>query len=363
MRGILMMMLFAQAASAVKHSLEFDLMLSSGFPNVPEYVAMEILDGVIIAYYDSDIKTGQTRLEWVRKLMQNNSQHWEMHLQNCIHYQQVFKVETLSFQQSSNQTGGGHVIQQIAGCEWDDETGEVEGFKQYAYNGEGFLTFDMQTQTWITSHPQAEKTKQEWDKDKINNGHWKNLLTTDCIAWLKMYLNYGMTFLYRKDPPSVSLLQKTPSSPFCCHATGFHPNNAVMSWRKDGEELHEGVEDGEILPNNDGSFQMSGELNISSVAPEDWRRYDCVFQLSGVKDDIVTTVDKTVVRTNHGKGGTKEKPSDLSIAIIVVVLIIVFISTAVGFRLYKKRKVTEMTPELSQRLNPETSGTNTSSTQ
>ncbi|MEQ2159704.1 hypothetical protein GOODEAATRI_025791 [Goodea atripinnis] len=108
---------------------------------------------------------------------------------------------------------------------------------------------------------------------------------------------------------------------------------------------------------------MSGELNISSVAPEDWRRYDCVFQLSGVKDDIVITVDKTVVRTNHGNGGTKEKPSDLSIAIIVVVLIIVFISTAVGFRLYKKRKVTEMTPELSQRLNPETSGTNTSSTQ
>ncbi|MEQ2311922.1 hypothetical protein AMECASPLE_025573 [Ameca splendens] len=54
---------------------------------------------------------------------------------------------------------------------------------------------------------------------------------------------------------SVSLLQKTPSFPVSCHAAGFHTNQAEMFWMKDGEEIHQGVEEGEILPNNDGTFQ------------------------------------------------------------------------------------------------------------
>ncbi|XP_051811501.1 BOLA class I histocompatibility antigen, alpha chain BL3-7-like [Acanthochromis polyacanthus] len=71
-----------------------------------------------------------------------------------------------------------------------------------------------------------------------------------------------------------------------------------MFWRKDGEELHEDADKGEILPNHDGTFQMSVDLSISSIALEDWKKYDCVFQLSGVKDDIITKLDKSVIRTN-----------------------------------------------------------------
>ena len=111
--------------------------------------------------------------------------------------------------------------------------------------------------------------------------------------------------LVSPDLPSVSLLQKTPSSPVSCFATGFYPDRAEMFWRKDGEELHEEVECGEILPNHDGSFQMSVELNLSSVTPEDWRRYECVFHLSVVKDDIITKLDKAVIKSNEGKTGIR----------------------------------------------------------
>ncbi|KAI3358148.1 hypothetical protein L3Q82_003149 [Scortum barcoo] len=104
--------------------------------------------------------------------------------------------------------------------------------------------------------------------------------------------------------PQLSLLQKSPSSPVSCHATGFYPDRATLIWRKDGEELHEDVDHGEILPNHDGSFQMSVDLKLSSVTPEDWSRYDCVFHLSGVKDDIVTKLDKAEIRTNWEKRGS-----------------------------------------------------------
>ncbi|KAI3358873.1 hypothetical protein L3Q82_015270 [Scortum barcoo] len=112
-------------------------------------------------------------------------------------------------------------------------------------------------------------------------------------------------FLLISNLPSVSLLQKSPSSPVSCHATGFYPDRATLIWRKDGEELHEDVDHGEILPNHDGSFQMSVDLKLSSVTPEDWSRYDCVFHLSGVKDDIVTKLDKAEIRTNWGETGIR----------------------------------------------------------
>ncbi|XP_042338793.1 major histocompatibility complex class I-related gene protein-like, partial [Plectropomus leopardus] len=159
----------------------------------------------------------------------------------------------------------------------------------------------------IAEKPQAEIIKQEWNENIVHMESWTRHLNKECVARLKMFLNYGKN-LQRKDLPSVSLLQKSPSSPVSCHATGFFPNRAVMFWRKDREEIHEDVDLGEILPNHDGSFQMSIDLNVSSVTPEDWRRYDCVFHLSGVKDDIVTKLDKAVIRTNWGKMvSTKDK--------------------------------------------------------
>ncbi|XP_032364447.1 major histocompatibility complex class I-related gene protein-like isoform X2 [Etheostoma spectabile] len=123
----------------------------------------------------------------------------------------------------------------------------------------------------------------------------------------------------------------------------------MMFWRKDGEELHEDVDLGEILPNHDGSFQMSVDLDLSSVPAEDWRRYDCVFHLSGVEDDIVTKLDKAEIRTN------KENPSDRTIPITAAVAVLaVVLAAAAGFIFYKRTKAPDNSSELSERLSPET---------
>lgn len=92
---------------------------------------------------------------------------------------------------------GVHIIQQIMGCEWDDETEKVEGFNQYGYNGEDFLTFDLETETWIAANPQAEIIKQAWDGNKASNVMLKNLLTNIYLDLLKKYFSYGRSFLQR----------------------------------------------------------------------------------------------------------------------------------------------------------------------
>uniref|UniRef100_I3KS13 Ig-like domain-containing protein n=1 Tax=Oreochromis niloticus TaxID=8128 RepID=I3KS13_ORENI len=189
--------------------------------------------------------------------------------------------QTLCFLSVSS---GIHMLQSISGCEWDESTGEMINFLRYAYNGEDFLEFDMKTLTWIALKPEAVNTKQRWDTDENRIKYTVKFLSTTCPKWLKRSLESGKRSLQR----TVSLLQKSSSSPVSCHATGFYPQRAVMFWRKDGEEIHDGVDPGEILPNNDETFQMNVDLNVS-VRPEDWSKYDCVFQLS---DDLYQICDK-----------------------------------------------------------------------
>ncbi|XP_069024878.1 major histocompatibility complex class I-related gene protein-like isoform X2 [Embiotoca jacksoni] len=296
---VVLVLLGIHNAAAVTHSLQYFYTASSGIPDFPEFLTVGIVDGQPISYYDSVIKQEIPKQGWMAET--EGPEYWERQTQRSIGDQQTFKGNIEIAKQRFNQTGGVHIYQWMYGCEWDDETEEVNGFDQDGYDGEDFISFDMKTETFIAPQQQALITKHKWDNNKALITQTKNYLTLICPEWVKKYLNYGRSSLMRTELPSVSLLQKTSSSPVTCHATGFHPDRAMMFWRKDGEEFHEGVDEGEILYNNDGTFQKSVDLDLTSVPPEDWKRYECVFQLSGVNEDQITKLDKAVIRTNEDK--------------------------------------------------------------
>ncbi|XP_030268685.1 major histocompatibility complex class I-related gene protein-like [Sparus aurata] len=340
----------------VKHSLKYIFTASSGLPDFPQFVAAAVVDDNLVVYCDGSKKMRELKFDWVTKVLEDDPHQLELYKGACYEGELTyFKSEINSLIQRFNQSGGVHILQRISGCEWDDETGEIIGFNQYGYDGEDFISIDLKTETWIAPKQQAVSTKLRWDADKADMQYNQNYLTVIFPEWLKKYLAYGRSFLLRTDLPSVSLLQKTPSSPVSCLATGFYPHRAYLVWRKDGEELHEEVDHGETLPNHDGTFQMSVDLNLSSVTPEDWTRYDCVFQLSGVKEDIITKLEKDRIRTNW------VKPSNMTVLVTaaVVVLALILIGAA-GFIIYKKKKAIsppsspDNSTELSEQLNPET---------
>uniref|UniRef100_A0AAZ1WX94 Ig-like domain-containing protein n=1 Tax=Oreochromis aureus TaxID=47969 RepID=A0AAZ1WX94_OREAU len=222
------------------------------------------VNGQEFVHYKSSLKKMVPKTEWIEKTV--DPEYWER--------EKYLSFTTILY------LSGVHILQWVYGCEWNEDTEEVTGFEILGYDGRDYVAFDLKTETYIASAPQAVITKHNWDRDKTRISYKKYFLTQECVDKLKNFVNSGRKSLMKTVPPSVSLLQKSPSSPISCHATGFFPNVAEMFWRKDGEELHEDVHKGEILPNNDETFQMSVDLKLSSVKPEDWERYDCVFQFS-----------------------------------------------------------------------------------
>ncbi|XP_062292063.1 major histocompatibility complex class I-related gene protein-like [Scomber scombrus] len=325
---VFLALLGLHSAAGVTHSLKYFYTGSSQVPNFPEFVTVGLVDDVQMIHYDSNTKKAEPKQDWMDTFSADNPQYLAGQTEGLKGTQPVFKGNIETLKQRFNQTGGVHVYQNMYGCEWDDETGEVNGFHQFGYDGEDFIVFDLKTLTWIAPKQQAVITKHKWDKDKAFNDYWSNYHSEICVDWLKKYVNYGRSSLMRTELPSThSLLQKTPSSPVSCFATGFYPDRVMMFWRKDGVELHEDVERGEILPNHDGSFQMSVKLDVSSIAPEDWRKYECVFQLSGVKDDIIINLDEI------------RKPGfPLGAVIGGVVVLLLLVVGIVGFFLWKKNK-------------------------
>ncbi|XP_047240006.1 major histocompatibility complex class I-related gene protein-like [Girardinichthys multiradiatus] len=324
MKRLFTFLFICHIASPELHSLWYILCATSGMSDSPEFLASGVVDGVEVAYCDNNLKDVKPRTPWMSKLLEDDPQHMQWLNNKCLINRLYFKATIMTLKQRFNQSKDVHIFQRMNGCFWDDETREFEGFNAYGYDGEDLIRFDLKTLTWITPRHQTVINKHNWDNDG-NSLFWKYALTEDCRNFLQLYLNYGKRSLQATVHPSVSLLQKTPFIPVTCHATGFYPDRALMFWRKDGEELHEGVEKGEILPNNDGTFQMSVDLNVSSVTGEDWRRYDCVFQFSGLKDSITTKLDRALIRTNQGSSFGLY----ISIAIGAVLMILVVLVCAV----------------------------------
>ncbi|XP_039463539.1 major histocompatibility complex class I-related gene protein-like isoform X2 [Oreochromis aureus] len=215
------------------------------------------------------------------------------------------------------------------GCEWDNETEEVKSFDRYGYDGEDLMEFNQETQTWLISTPCASIVKHKLDNQQIRIADINHYLTNVCSKWLKQYLDYGKYFLQRTDWPSVSLLQKTPSSSVSCHATGFYPDRAVMFWRKDGKKLYQFTDREQIYPNQDRTFQINVVLKLSSVTSEDWSRYDCVFQLSAVKEDIIIKLDQKVIKSN------REDLETLKYSPIAALVLALILCCLTGVHFYK----------------------------
>lgn len=320
---LFLLLLLSQVSSSLRHSMKVFFTASSGLPRYPEVVTVIQINDVVTGYCDSELKTVVPKQEWMDNLIAGEPQYWQWYAGECAMHQKFFYEQFQLLKKRLNQTDDGvHIFQRVTSCEWDDKTNEVHGLHQYGFDGEDFISFDLETETWVAPKPQSIMTKHLWDKDKVKNSFCSNFVSQVCVTCLKKNLHYGRKSLLRVELPSVFLLQKSATSPVECHATGFYPDAAMLFWRKDGEEIHEGVVHDEILPNHDGTFQMSVELHMSVVSPFEWQRYECVFQPAGTDDKIVTRLEPATIRTNRVKSSSGTIPIVVASSLIVMLVLV-----------------------------------------
>uniref|UniRef100_A0A3Q2XZQ6 Ig-like domain-containing protein n=1 Tax=Hippocampus comes TaxID=109280 RepID=A0A3Q2XZQ6_HIPCM len=306
---------------SVLHTLSYLTTASSQIAKLPEFWEVAYVDGVQIVQFDSKSRKTKAKLDWMNKIAVEDPDLWEREMRVSLGNEQVFKVNIEIIKERFNQTGGVHMMQWINGCEWDDETGEVNGWNEYRYDGEDFISFEWKTMRWIAANPEAFITKNKWERSDGLKEYTKSYVTEICPVFLKTYVSNGRDFLMRTGLPTVSLLRKTPSSPVTCHATGFFPRTSDLFWRKDGEQLHE-----DTLPNHDGTFQTKAHLKVE-VTPDAEAKYECVFRLAGVEEAIVVKLDGKSILSN-----------EMVVAIAVTLGVLALLAAGVATVLAKRRR-------------------------
>nr|AXY65414.1 MHC class I antigen [Ctenopharyngodon idella] len=324
MRSVVLLLLGAHLAYAGTHSLRYFYTAVSRDTDFPEYTTVGLVDEGQFMYFDSKIMKAVPKTEWIRQ--NEGAAYWDRETQNLIGATQTYKDGVQILKDRFNQSKGVHTWQMMYGCELNDD-GTTQGYFQFGYDGEDFVSLDKNTVTWTAANPQAVITKHKWEANRAIAEQYKVYLENTCIEWVKKYVGYGKDTLERKVSPQVSLLQKDPSSPVTCHATGFYPSGVKISWMKNGQDHDEDVDLGELLPNEDGSFQRMSTLN---VGPDEWKKngFSCVVEhqdktIRKTEDDIITNFDSVPIAVIVG-------------AVAAVVLVIVI--GVVGYLVYQRKK-------------------------
>ncbi|KAM6472395.1 major histocompatibility complex class I-related gene protein-like isoform 2-T2 [Liasis olivaceus] len=303
------------------HSLKYFLTsMSDPSQGLTQFVAPGYVDDQVFVYYDSNTRMLQPRVSWMEKVGEEDPQYWDRNTQIVRGTQEVFRAGLETLRTRYNQSKGLHTVQSMYGCELQGD-GSKGGFWQDGYDGKTFITFDMETVTWVAADAQAEITKRKWDSIPGFNQRRKAYLEEICIEWLEKYLSYGKETLLRTEAPVVMVSSRTEADDgmetHVCRIYGFYPKEINASWRRDGEVWLQDTFRGSVAPNADGTYHYWLSLQIN---PQERDHYRCHVEHDGLQEPM----DKAVKESNLGL--------IVGCVVAVVVLVIAVIAVILAYR-------------------------------
>ncbi|RXN38098.1 MHC class I alpha [Labeo rohita] len=206
-------------------------------------------------------------------------------------------------------------------------TGDID-FPEFTAVGlvddEQFMYFD--------SNIKKAVPKTEWIRQNERADYW-NRETQNMITQHQTFKNNIQIAKERLNQsavsPQVSLLQKSLTSPVTCHATGFYPKGVTISWMRNGQEHHEDVVVGELIPNEDGTFQKTSTIRIT---PNEWKKNQFSCLVKHQSKTIRKTLRADEIITNS------ETPLPISIILGAAAVVLLIVIGVVGCLVYQKKK-------------------------
>ncbi|XP_076849343.1 zinc-alpha-2-glycoprotein-like isoform X2 [Brachyhypopomus gauderio] len=266
--------------------------LSSLGLELPEFLTIWTLNDRVILRYDSQalLSDDPPAPDWLNH--RDGLLHWRemIFIAKVVH---KYMKMTLKFAgEHGNLTGILHYarIYQTYGYCGLHPNGTISTAVSHGFNGKDFLTFDIAAKTWTTTVPQAvhyirSRSAGAFDLERIF--YYYN---HECPERLRGILKFAH-WIHNQTVPQVHIFKHrsliNSREILCCHVTGFYPKAVQVKWlRPDGLSLVDGVSSGEVLPNEDGSYQLRSSLQLPE---EPQSSYSCVVLHSSVTGNITVT--------------------------------------------------------------------------
>ncbi|XP_015979691.2 T-cell surface glycoprotein CD1e, membrane-associated isoform X2 [Rousettus aegyptiacus] len=147
--------------------------------------------------------------------------------------------------------------------------GKASGsFLNGAYQGSDFLSF--QGNSWKPSSgagSQAQNVCNVLNHYRVIKEIVQILLSDTCPRFLSDLLEAGKVELERQEKPEAWVSKSHSSEPghvlLVCHVSGFHPKPVWVMWMQ-GEQEQQGTQQGDIMPNADGTWYLRVTLDVAA---------------------------------------------------------------------------------------------------
>ncbi|XP_078497697.1 saoe class I histocompatibility antigen, A alpha chain-like isoform X2 [Lissotriton helveticus] len=321
--------LWLQPAGAGLHSLRyFESSLSGPLPGVPLYSYVGYVDDIPISGYTSESRREEPRAPWMERITAEDPLYWERNTEISRGWEQVSKADVRTVMERVNQTEGFHIIQYMYGCELRAD-GSIGGFRQHAFDGHDFLSFDKDRLTYTAVMDAARITQDQWNSDRIFIQQGKEYLEGTCIEYLKKHLKNGAERLRTVAPQTIVTRRKNGGRTFLTgYAYGFYPRDIEVKWVRNGVEMP--LESMDILPNPDGTYQVRTTVKVQEGDDEKMYRYEVYH--SSLPDTV------TVMYEN------KSPPMGVISGGVIGALVGVGLIAAVVWVVYSRKKMPDPRP-------------------
>ncbi|XP_056596231.1 hereditary hemochromatosis protein homolog [Triplophysa dalaica] len=274
---VLLLLCLPTAAPKGSHSLWLLATYMRGQTPFPQFSYTVMLDDVRVLYYNGETKTftrrGNTTVE-DHVFDSNDVLTISDYIESSFRIKWAIATNTLN----KTEVKGALVLQRLVLCEmkYDGKPGQM--ITRDAF--EGFTTDELRyTDKNFTYQGNLNITAQLLKIQlELTMQRHKHLYLPTCLKTLKGYTETRKNQINKKVKPKIRLFQKDQifGSQVSCLATGFYPRHISLTMFRDGQPVsdHE-ITGGDLLPNDDGTYQMRKILRISAEEHRKKHKYTC----------------------------------------------------------------------------------------
>ncbi|XP_032940077.1 class I histocompatibility antigen, F10 alpha chain-like [Catharus ustulatus] len=319
--GLLGLLWDPGGATKVLHSLRYlDVAVSEPSPEIPQYMSIGYLDGIPFERYDSERGRMEPLTEWAKESA--DPEYWDRNTQTGVQNQHVAAWNLQTVRDRYNQSGGLHTWLRVAGCDLLSN-GSVRGSQRHGYDGQDYISFDLESKRFVAADSAAEVTRRRWEHGNVAERD-TNYLGHVCPEWLQKYIRYAQKELDRKEPPDVHVSGKEEYGMviLSCHAYGFYPKTIAVNWMKGDEIRDQETEWGGVVPNSDGTFHTWARIE---ARPEEREQYRCRVEHPGMLEPGIFAW---------------EPPSGVTLTVVIalsVIAAIIIVAAVIGFIVWKRQ--------------------------